>query len=541
MVGIGLASLCAAGASAPGIDDAFILLVYVRHFAESGQIYWNRGAAVDGFTSMLDMLIKAGAVALSPRDPVRSAWLVTMGCHALSAVLAIWLIRRCIGERTWMQVSVLTAGSLAIAGNRSAADGAGFMLETPLQVGCVLLALGGPLSEEEPSLLELVGIGMAWIGLSLCRPEGMLLSLGLAACFAHAQRRRIAAEPRRLVPVAMLLLGIGAYLTWHTRHFGAWAPNSYYAKTSDSRLREVEDGLAYVWGFVRSGVTSALQVAWIMLGPLFLAGGSWQPGSGRRQFGVASLAALAAVTIVILSGGDGYGADHVWRFLAVPTVLAVLSMVIASLRLSGPLRGVALACLGASCVQALVDGGSDLTRKLEMMRTEWPISASGFRCRAEAARRLVKLGVRSLAESDFQSSKFFADELTVTDLTGLNDRAIAHRPHPGPNLWGKGYEELTLDGSADAVSLGFPLFTPDPMSRFAVGQLLHDPGLHARYLNIPIPKATGAVLEHHYRAASIAVCEGYVNVFVQASQAPGLRASGLLVGPGADAAPVELK
>ena len=64
------------------IDDAFITLVYSRHLADSGLFYWNAGDGnLDGFTSLLDMVIKAVMIRLTSMDPIELAWRMTLIWH----------------------------------------------------------------------------------------------------------------------------------------------------------------------------------------------------------------------------------------------------------------------------------------------------------------------------------------------------------------------------------------------------------------------------------------------------------------------------
>jgi hypothetical protein len=61
LVTLGLSVLTFARARPGGYDDPYILLVYVRHLAQSGSIYWNaEEGPVDGCTSMLDLVVKTG-------------------------------------------------------------------------------------------------------------------------------------------------------------------------------------------------------------------------------------------------------------------------------------------------------------------------------------------------------------------------------------------------------------------------------------------------------------------------------------------------
>ena len=123
-----------------------------------------------------------------------------------------------------------------------------------------------------------------------------------------------------------------AYHAWHLARFGALAPNTFYAKSSDSRWNEAKDGLAYVASFART-FRGAVAVALFALAPLFaLARRAWSSEPLRRASLLASLACALSVGEVILGGGDGYEGT---RFLAVPLALSLASLAIAAQGASG--------------------------------------------------------------------------------------------------------------------------------------------------------------------------------------------------------------
>ena len=309
------------------LDDAFILLVYARHFAESGQLYYHLADGhLDGFTSPLDLLIKAGAVRLFPRDPLFDIWVISLGLYLAVTLSVLWFalyaarqppkplpLRGARGARLVALLGLLGASSQSLAG------GSQFLLETPLYTllgiwaGYYFLVVKPP--QSWPALLAFGGLLLA---LPLTRPEGLVVAGVGLGCFAVEQRRRL---PRRrlLVPALVLGLGVAAYYVWRVRYFGYWAPNSYYAKTSASRLREIGDGLRYVRSYALSPALPAM--AWLLVCPLFTP--RFPTAELRRRYGSLCLVMLASLGTVIYGGGDCYSGG---RFLALPLTLSTLAM-----------------------------------------------------------------------------------------------------------------------------------------------------------------------------------------------------------------------
>src|SRR5262249_49876823 len=136
------------------------------------------------------------------------------------------------------------AGTVALVANRSAMDGASFLLETPLYLATVMAGCATWLLVKEWTRPLLVVLGVEWTLVALARPEG----LALAACFLPV----FSIRTRKRIPLGTAAVLLGSYYAWHTLHFGYWAPNTFYAKTSSVRLNEIADGILHARIFARS-------------------------------------------------------------------------------------------------------------------------------------------------------------------------------------------------------------------------------------------------------------------------------------------------
>lgn len=312
---------------APGenLDDAFILLVYAKHLARGGPIYYNLAEGrLDGFTSPLDLFIKALAIRLFPRDPVLDIWVLSLGYY-LAVVLSLLGLARRAARRLGRAAGAVPLLVAAIgASSQSLAVGSQFLLETPLYTLIGVFAGYYFLVDSPPrSWPALLTFAALLVALPLARPEGLVVAAACLLGFWVLSRRRLARR-RLMAPGIVFALAVGAYYLWRLRYFGYWAPNTYYAKTSASRLSELKDGLRYLVGYALSPGLPVM--AWIVLCPAFLP--RLPTAELRRRYGVLCSVMLAALGTVIYGGGDCYDGG---RFLALPAALSTLALLIVCL------------------------------------------------------------------------------------------------------------------------------------------------------------------------------------------------------------------
>lgn len=228
-------------------DDAFITLVYARHLADSGLFYWNaEDGNIDGFTSFLDVVIKAVAIRLTAMDPIALNWWMNLTWH-LSIGLSAFVIGIFLnlgGARLRVLICSLLGG-LAVATCPSLATGSNMLLETPFFVLFGLWAVVYIAISRIDTWLKTLFWTLLLIVTSLIRPEGLLLVMGLGV-YRVVEDWRSDNRLKSFIPLTILIVASLVYFSWHLWTFGALAPNTYYAKTSASRLNEIIDGLRYV-------------------------------------------------------------------------------------------------------------------------------------------------------------------------------------------------------------------------------------------------------------------------------------------------------
>jgi len=94
-------------------DDAYISFVYSRNFAEHGELVFNLGQYVEGYTNFLwTLLIGLGMMIDIP--PELSAKLLAGACSILTLIIVTGLVERALGRRTaWAPIPALL---LALSG-----------------------------------------------------------------------------------------------------------------------------------------------------------------------------------------------------------------------------------------------------------------------------------------------------------------------------------------------------------------------------------------------------------------------------------------
>jgi hypothetical protein len=511
---IAIAALALAGAVPSNFDDMFIVLVYARHFVKSGSIYWNAGAGhVDGFTSILDMVVKAISIAIAPADPLRNAHALSIAFDLASVALGGALAFRAARGGSTRALAMATIGAIALGANLALAQAASYVLETPLFATLATAALYTALFARPDSGAVGGAAAALWTLLGLARPEGIPLAILFAS--AHLVRARSGPRIARLAPPAAFALALLTYHGWHLYYFGALAPNTFYAKSSDSRWSEITDGARYVLAYATSPARSVAMALLFIAPAVGLVKRVWASAEARWRFALASSCATLLALEVVVAGGDSYTGG---RFLAVPLDLLVVALVIAGVGLG---RGVWVLA-GAPLVFLAIEGGTQscthLSTRLARMES-WPMSLSKtFGCEMAAASFIARR-VDTASETDFQRLKFYEDGLDVTDLVGLNEQARAHAPTSGMVLWGKGGMEAGPRANAEVMQLGTRAVTRQPMATHSAREIVASGPLSKFFLGAALSGRTQDELVQRYLPASIPICGVFLNVFVRKDRA----------------------
>jgi len=176
--------------------------------------------------------------------------------------------------------------------------------------------------------------------------------------------------------------------------------------------------------------------------------------------------------------------------------------------------------------------GRDPTLVWERTCHPRPLRAASFECDQWVARKLSRIaGSELVAQTDYQRLKYFADELHVLDVSGLNHRDIARRPVEAPVLWGKFDPLDTILRSPAIWVLGHHVYVhDDAMSDYPLLDVLGEAELHDRFFGYGLAPQFIEPVSRTYATASVPVCGGYFNVLVRRDFAEKARERGALIG-----------
>lgn len=246
-------------------DDAFIALRYARSLIENGELAYNPGERVEGFTSPLWVFSTAlfGLFGVSLPAAARLLGALALAL-TLRAVYSLWRELEPDSPAALALVpGVLVAAAAPVAAwAMSGLEPALFGLLLTLSVASIAR------SEREPTPKTRALAATATALAALCRPEGAVLvglaSLLVASRTAGAWRERWRSLAAWLAPIAVLL---GGYFVFRLAYFGAPLPNTFYVKTSGVGL--LERGIGYLELAAREfGWLSVALLAASVLAPL---------------------------------------------------------------------------------------------------------------------------------------------------------------------------------------------------------------------------------------------------------------------------------
>jgi hypothetical protein len=321
-------------------DDAYISFVFSRNLAEHGELTFNLGQPVEGYTNFLWTLV-LGLGMLVGAPPEWLSRVLGTACAVATLLVVFRLTERALGRRTpWAAVP-----SLLLACSSGFACWSSGGLETQLFTLLIAAALDAFVAAAtEPRALRRLGATLALA--SMTRPEGPMIAAVLGAVWlAHrlwARMGRDAAAPaaprtgREAALAVAWFLGLwGPWFAWRWWYYGWPFPNTYYVKASGPWVSPalphemLRNGLYYVWTWLaQTRLLYALPIAVLGLAAA-------RPHTPRFAL-TSACAALAAVYLAytVSVGGDFMGLH---RFIMPVFVVAALAVALGAEWLAGKL------------------------------------------------------------------------------------------------------------------------------------------------------------------------------------------------------------
>ncbi|MBK9030417.1 MAG: hypothetical protein IPL61_03600 [Myxococcales bacterium] len=376
-------------------DDAFISFVFSRNLAEHGELTFNLGDPVEGYTNFLWTFI-LGALMVVGVPPEIAARVLGVGFG-----LGVLAITFRIGERALGRGHPLAGlAPLLLACSSGFACWSSGGLETQLYTFLIAVALDGYLAAsagDDARGLRRMAIALALA--SMTRPEGPLI---VALFGLHRLGTNLIGE-RRLRPSRAEWHAVGWFLglwapwfAWRWWYYGWPFPNTYYVKAAgaavpgyDAKMRG--NGWHYVgrW-FTQTGL------AWAS--PLALLGLIERPRRTAR-FALVTLAPIVVVVYLRYVAGVGGDFMGLHRFIMPLFVLAALAVALGVDNLG---RVLARAWPAPSARAVVVGGGDGAPGG--RART-WPAVALAAIVLGLFARRQLDLTRASLKFGNFRNDR----------------------------------------------------------------------------------------------------------------------------------------
>jgi hypothetical protein len=406
-------------------DDAFISFVYSRNLAEHGQLVFNLGERVEGYTNFLWTVLLAGFYKLGLPPEFMSRFLGTLaGCATLFVCTRLSRrLREADIDSAW---DALPAFLLAGVPGYACWSSGG--LETQLFTFLVTFGMAQYLSDQmrrvEPRAISGVLFGLA----ALTRPEGLLF---FALTVAH--RAIVKLYDRKLAPTRAELVWIGSFLVltlphllWRRWYYGWWVPNTFFIKSSGGTAA-IGQGFYYLSQWILQfhlWIVPVLVVAALV---------------ARRDRGLRVLAGYALLVVTVFCayvasvGGDFMG---LFRFV-IPVVPLLALLAASSLRLLLAERQpvvamavVALLLVGHAAHAWVVD------RRSLTIGADRGIDTPGYLRRYTANRALIgKWFGQFVRPGDYAAvggagAQVYYSAIPSLDCFGLSDAYIAHKVPP---------------------------------------------------------------------------------------------------------------
>lgn len=305
-------------------DDAYISFVFSRNLAEHGELTFNLGHPVEGYTNFLWTVILALGMLLGV-DPEISSRVLGLACALGTLYVVFRLTGRALGRPSgWSAVpSLLLACSSGFACWTSGG------LETQPFTLLVAIALDGVVDAlQRPGAIVRAGIALALSAMT--RPEGLLVAavLGLVHFGTIVGTYRVYRKwPSRVYDLlgALLFLGLWApWFYWRYQYYGYLWPNTYYVKAAGDwtdpklALEMYGNGAHYLWVWLN-------QTRLLYAVPLALLGMVvGKPLTPRFVLAVACLLLSATYLPYVISVGGDFMGLH--RFIMPMFVVAAITV-----------------------------------------------------------------------------------------------------------------------------------------------------------------------------------------------------------------------
>ena len=420
----------------PALDDAYIVYRYVARFLTGNGLTFNDGEYVEGFTSLLWVLVLSASTWLTGLEPPA----VSVGLNYLAIVSTAITLPALLKKLNvpppwaWGGVALMAA---SISYYRVAYIGLEFGLYSFLLMLFFYTLLPALRTDVRPSTTRVVAAGLVGGVLFGTRPESLLMAPLVCAALATFSRDRPIARTIGLLAVPWLLT-MTAILAWRLSYYGEWLPNSVVAKSVGFRsIADVQEqllkGLAYLFGAYRESPALAYAAAVTLLRLVLVP-------ARRLTICLLLIPIFIAHVAVLQNGGDWM--PH-FRFVNVHTPLYIASLLVAVVGWRVWRRDVTVVCLSIFAALHVLFNAPHFTPALHPEVSRFNGWMDLYRQVGHAVAPAWRRGDLLMAES-IGMLGYAAPNAYIHDPLGLTDSALAHDSTAERTLYGRKNWEYSL-------------------------------------------------------------------------------------------------
>lgn len=422
-------------------DDAFISFRYADHWARTGEVVYNLGERVEGYTNFLWVALLALTATLGGDIPTWGLYLGPV-LGFLNLLLTGWVSWRLVPTSSSLVhpliAPLVSTFFLAISPSFSCWSSGGLEVQLftlLLTLTVVVTSLGW---SQNKTAMSMLGGGIAAC-MTMTRPEGLMFVglLGLWRVAHWIQSRRLPQRTEYLWFISYLVIYL-PYWGWRWQYYGYVLPNTYYVKTDAAGFWI--PGARYLLSWIKSE-------AWLLL--MLIPAGTYfknqqflkrqvtqSKGHKFQGFEIICFLWTASLCLHVAKVGGDFMANHRFLVPIMPICAALLSAHISPLITVLYQKSQRARLLFVSLCLSLILSFGFLARTqyLHAMRigSDQGVDSIGwlkqFVVQCEHIGRWIHLNTASdtrIATTAAGAIAFYAQRPTL-DILGLNDAWIAH-------------------------------------------------------------------------------------------------------------------
>jgi len=479
------------------VDDPFISMRFAANLVRYGELSFNPGIRVEGYSNLLHVLVHAATFQLLGRVPDAATGIngvvAIVFLAALSQLLVLYGLTRSAKRNTtestaWYYAWVLTMASLPFAFWAAAG------LETPIEgllyVATTLVAVRSKHLTGWPIAV----LAMLLLGVTLLRFEGVLVATAVASAIAWHSWNEQSRKAAPWMVLAVVLPGTGYHL-FRLWYFGALLPNTYIAKaTGGSQFGRLNAGVHYCGNWLAL-LGAGIAVVAVLVA--YLARNERTLESGEPEQPVLTLSVLIAATFVVsklvlvtFGGGDWMPGFRMLVPITPFAVFLVCKLLLSSSNQAAHVRpqGLAAACF-ALAIPLVVRGVPFNGNGNESSDTKGLKDIPGSYVEVGRLLKAHFHGQEEVAIGEAGLIPFEAMDVRFLDMFGLVDADIAHQPG---GMHQRVHQVHLVERQPIAVVFAH-LTTQPPFGPYQYGpELLQSQLFHANYRRVRLDRSLEA-------------------------------------------------